>query len=122
MEINNVHTRVYIGDTEAGRHLGLDPDHLPRETFVLRSLGNDLFIAGREDDGDPFAEDNPNTGPLFGMYEFLGRRTWPMRNLHCELVAFRKENQQLFFSDLLWVTSYWERPKLNLDELMDAIN
>lgn len=54
--LNNVHTRVYIGDTEAGRHLGLDPDHLPRETFVLRSVGNDLFIAGREDDGDPFAE------------------------------------------------------------------
>jgi hypothetical protein len=80
--LRQMHTRVYIGDTEASRNLGLDPIQLPREMFVLRSVGNDLFIAGREDDGDPFAEDNPNTGPLFGVYEFLGtalgvRWLWP---------------------------------------------
>ena len=77
-----VHTRVYVGDTEAGRHVGLDPERLPRETFVLRSVGNDLFIMGCEDDGDPLAEDNPNVGPLFGVYEFLEtvvgvRWLWP---------------------------------------------
>jgi hypothetical protein len=78
----DIHTRVYIGDTRAGRHVGIDPERLPRETFVLRSVGNDLFISGAEDDGDPFAEDNPNVGPLFGVYEFLetmlgARWLWP---------------------------------------------
>lgn len=68
-----VHTRVYIGDTAAGRHLGLDPVQLARETWIVRSVGNDLFLAGREDDGDPFAEDNPNVGPLFAVYEFVER-------------------------------------------------
>ena len=56
----DVHSRVYVGDTETGRTFGLDPERLPREAFVLRSVGNDLFIAGRESDGDPFAEYNPD--------------------------------------------------------------
>ena len=78
----DVHSRVYLGDTETGRTFGLDPERLPRETFVLRSVGNDLFITGRESDGDPFAEHNPDVGPLFGVYEilerFLGVRwLWP---------------------------------------------
>ena len=78
----DVHSRVYVGDTEMGRTFGVDPERLPRETFVLRSVGNDLFITGRESDGDPFAEHNPDVGPLFGVYEilerFLGVRwLWP---------------------------------------------
>ena len=70
---DGLHTRIYIGDTAAGRHLGLDPVQLARETWIVRSVGNDLFLAGREDDGDPFAEDNPNVGPLFAVYEFVER-------------------------------------------------
>ena len=78
----DVHSRVYVGDTETGRTFGLDPERLPRETFVLRSVGNDLFIGGRESDGDPFAEHNPGVGPLFGVYELLEevlgvRWLWP---------------------------------------------
>ena len=33
------------------------------------------------------------------------------------LIQFRKDNQNSYFSDLLWVTSYWERPEWNLDAL-----
>ncbi len=69
----DVPTRVYIGVTEAALACGLDPERLPRETFTLRSVGNDLFILGREDDGDPLAESNSNVGTLFGVYEFLER-------------------------------------------------
>lgn len=78
----DIHTRVYVGETEEALREGIDPARLPRETFVLRSMGNDLFIVGREDDGDPFGPDNPNAGTLFGVYEFLEdvvgvRWLWP---------------------------------------------
>ncbi len=76
------HTRVYIGVTETGPHHGVDADNLPREAYILRSVGNDLLIAGREDDGDPLDPGNPNAGTLFGVYEFLEealgvRWLWP---------------------------------------------
>jgi hypothetical protein len=37
------------------------------------------------------------------------------------LIQFRKENQDSYFSDLLWVTSYWERPEWNLSALAKNI-
>ena len=40
------HTRVYIGETRAARKEGIDTDRLPREAYVIRSVGNDLFILG----------------------------------------------------------------------------
>jgi len=69
----DVHTRLYIGETESARHNGIDPERLPREAYVMRSVGNDLFIVGQEDDGDPLDQGNPNAGTLFGVYEFLER-------------------------------------------------
>ncbi len=76
------HTRVYIGDTDTARRNGIDPEQLPREAYLLRSVGNDLFIVGQEDDGDPLREENPHVGTLFGVYEFLEsvlgvRWLWP---------------------------------------------
>ncbi|MDD4017565.1 MAG: DUF4838 domain-containing protein [Kiritimatiellae bacterium] len=41
------------------------------------------------------------------------------RDALAELVRFRKEHQQMYFSDLLWVTSYWERPCWNVDALVE---
>jgi hypothetical protein len=35
-----------------------------------------------------------------------------------ELVKFRKEHEHTYFSDLLHVTSFWERPHMNLDALI----
>ncbi len=69
----DMHTRIYIGETETARRNGIDPERLPREAYAMRSVGNDLFIVGREDDGDPLHQDNPNVGTLFGVYEFLER-------------------------------------------------
>lgn len=76
------HTRVFIGETEEAKREGIDPAHLPHEAFVMRSVGNDLFIAGREDDGNPLDQRNPNAGTLFGVYQLLEdalglRWLWP---------------------------------------------
>ncbi|MFA6242414.1 MAG: DUF4838 domain-containing protein [Candidatus Hydrogenedentales bacterium] len=67
------HTRVYLGDTETGRRFGIDTERLPREAFVMRAIGNDLFIAGHEGEGDPLSEQNPHVGTLFGVYELVER-------------------------------------------------
>jgi hypothetical protein len=66
-----VHTRIYVGETEAARRYGIDVASLPREAFLMRSVGNDLFIVGKEDSGNPLDEGNPNVGTLFGIYDFL---------------------------------------------------
>ena len=64
-------TRVYIGETERARSLGIVPEG--REAYAMRSEGRDLFIAGGDGEGDPLLEDNPDVGTLFGVYEFLER-------------------------------------------------
>ncbi len=69
----DVHTHVYIGETETARHNGIDVDQLPREAYVMRSIGNDLFIVGRENDKNPLRQNNPDVGTLFGVYEFIER-------------------------------------------------
>ncbi len=70
---NDVHTRIYIGETKTALHNGIGPERLPREAYAMRSVGNDLFIVGREDNGDPLRHENPNIGTLFGVYECLER-------------------------------------------------
>ena len=77
-----VHTRIYVGETESALRVGIDVERLPRETFVMRSVGNDLYILGRESDADPLELDNPDVGTLFGVYQFLEefvgvRWLWP---------------------------------------------
>lgn len=79
---SDIHTRVYLGDTETGRQFGIDTEHLPREAYIMRSVGNDLFIAGHDDGGDPLSFRNADGGTLFGVYELLERRLgvrwlWP---------------------------------------------
>lgn len=69
----DVHTRLYVGDMETARAQGIDLDRLPREAYVMRSVGNDLFLVGREAEDDPLRESNPDVGTLFGVYEFLER-------------------------------------------------
>ncbi len=75
-----VHTRIYIGQTEAARRNGIEPERLRREAYTMRSIGNDLFIVGRDDNGDPLRQDNPNVGTLFGVYEFIERFFWNERS------------------------------------------
>ncbi len=61
------------------------------------------------------------TVQLAGIFD--GKKNVPKDRLQegtdslAELVRFRKDHQQMYFSDLLWVTSFWERPAWNLDAL-----
>ncbi|XOV94199.1 MAG: DUF4838 domain-containing protein [Bacteroidota bacterium] len=76
------YTRIYVGETETAARFGIDVNHLPREAYVLRSIGNDLFVLGKEDENDPLDQRNPNVGTLWGTYEFLEeylgvRWLWP---------------------------------------------
>ena len=78
----DVNTRIYVGETASALRQGIDAERLPREAFVMRSVGNDLYIVGRESDVDPLSPGNPDVGTLFGVYEFLGefvgvRWLWP---------------------------------------------
>ena len=108
-------TCIYVGPTEAASRRGIDPGRLPREAFVLRSVGGDLFIVGHEDDGDPLDPRNPNAGTLFGVYEFLERALgvrwlWPgdlgtyvPRTQTIEFPAVdRIESPALQFRELAW--------------------
>jgi len=65
--------RIFIGPTQAARTLGIDVATLPPETFVMRTVGPDLYIAGNEDKGDPLDDCNSKCGTLFGVYELLER-------------------------------------------------
>jgi hypothetical protein len=78
----DVSTHIYVGETETARRYGIDTDRLPPEAFVMRSVGNDIFVAGKEDAQNPLNESNPNVGTLFGIYDFLEefvgiRWLWP---------------------------------------------
>ena len=59
------YSRIYIGETAAALRFGINASTLPREAFVMRSVGNDLFIVGKEDNGNPLSEKNQNVGRLF---------------------------------------------------------
>jgi hypothetical protein len=89
-------TRVFVGVTDAARKQGIDADKLEIEHYVLRTVGNDLYIVGKELNPDqyqgsrplysepwnPLATENVHTGTLLGVYEvlenFVGVRwLWP---------------------------------------------
>jgi hypothetical protein len=43
--------RIYLGNCHATRAAGLDPQGIPPTGFVIRLIGNDLFLAGHDRDG-----------------------------------------------------------------------
>ena len=86
--------RIYIGDTQAARKAGLNPDVLPGETYRIKAEGGNLYIFGNEDGKDllvkPEALSWPwesfvldaRRGTLYGVVEFLDRHLdalwlWP---------------------------------------------
>jgi hypothetical protein len=64
--------RFYLGETRAAQTVGINTASLAPETFVLRTVGNILFIAGNDDTGDPL-DIKTSAGTLFGVYEWLER-------------------------------------------------
>jgi hypothetical protein len=54
---------------------------------------------------------------LDGQRRVPAQRLAAARQALEELVRFRKKHEHTYFSDLLWVTSFWERPRWDLDAL-----
>lgn len=65
--------KLFIGMTKAARQQGLVAEKLDPEAFVIRSVGQDLYIVGEEGGGDPLSSRNSKCGTLFGVYELLER-------------------------------------------------
>ena len=88
--------RVFVGVSDAARKQGIDADKLAIEEYVLRTVGSDLFIVGKEllpeqyqgsrprysEPWNPLAMECVHSGTLLGVYEVLEdclgvRWLWP---------------------------------------------
>ena len=74
-------TVLLIGDNELTRKLGVDIKSLPRDGFIIKSIGNTIVIAGRDDPAKKTDEQFTSgiwgqlyeRGTLFGAYDFMER-------------------------------------------------
>ncbi|MBO5791183.1 MAG: DUF4838 domain-containing protein [Lentisphaeria bacterium] len=57
---------IIVGDIDAARKAGFDPEKMEWGAFRIKSAGNDIIIAGRDD--GTYSE-----GTLYGVYDFLER-------------------------------------------------
>jgi hypothetical protein len=74
-------THVYLGQCRATAAAGIDPSGLPGSSYIVKTMGNDIFIAGKDGRGDPLGLDT-HEGTLFGVYDILEsqlriRWLWP---------------------------------------------
>jgi hypothetical protein len=72
---------VYLGHCKAAAAAGVDPSALPGNAYIVKTVGDDLFICGRDSKGDPLGRDT-HEGTLFGVYDILEtnlgvRWLWP---------------------------------------------
>ena len=72
---------VYLGNCQAAKQASVDPSGLPGNGYVVKTIGQSLYIAGRDRAGDPLARDTWE-GTLFGVYDLLEnnfgvRWLWP---------------------------------------------
>jgi hypothetical protein len=89
-------SRVFVGETEAARKQRIDTDRLDVEAYVLRTVGKDLYVLGRElrpeqyrgtrplysEPWNPLSMECVHSGTLLGVYELLESRLdvrwlWP---------------------------------------------
>ncbi len=73
--------RIYIGDCDRTRAAGIEATRLAADSFVIRCTGGELFVAGRDAEGDPLGM-RTWAGTLFAVYELLDsvmgvRWLWP---------------------------------------------
>ncbi|MFA7232145.1 MAG: DUF4838 domain-containing protein, partial [Victivallaceae bacterium] len=74
-------TEIIIGDNSLSRAAGIDVKALPRDGFIIKSISNRIYIAGRDDvKTEPEKVLNSGywgllheRGTLFGVYDFLER-------------------------------------------------
>lgn len=74
-------SRVYLGKCHAAAVAGIDPSGLPGNSYIVTTVGSDLFITGKDGRGDPLDLDT-HEGTLFGLYDLLEsqlqvRWLWP---------------------------------------------
>jgi Domain of unknown function (DUF4838) len=72
---------VYLGHCEAAAKAKVEAAGLPGNGYVVKTVGNDLFIVGKDSKGDPLDLDT-HEGTLFGVYAILEqelgvRWLWP---------------------------------------------
>lgn len=76
---------IYLGACEKTKQSGIDGAGLEANARIIRTIGSDLFIAGRDSDGrvlHPFHTNRTRCGTLFGVYDFLEKELgvrwlWP---------------------------------------------
>jgi hypothetical protein len=89
-------SRIFVGVTDAARKQGIDVERLQLEEYVLRTVGPDLYVVGKElrpeayhgtrplysEPWNPLAMECVHSGTLLGVYEILEhdlgvRWLWP---------------------------------------------
>ena len=69
---NETTSRIFVGNSNAVRAVGIDVSKLAPEAFVLRTSGKSLFIVGDDRNDDPLDADT-RAGTMWGVYEWLDR-------------------------------------------------
>lgn len=65
---------IYIGPSSYINQLGVSLNNIAPEGFIIQTKGNSLIIAGKDTKGDPLNlhwRFGPQTGTLFGVYDFI---------------------------------------------------
>jgi hypothetical protein len=74
-------SRVYLGQCQAAAKIHMDVSGLPSNSYIVKSAGGNLYIAGKDGRGNPLDRDT-HEGTLFGVYDILEndmrvRWLWP---------------------------------------------
>ena len=73
---------IYLGSCLQTKKEGIDTSKLSANSFIIKTLANNLFIAGDDSSGTVLGNDLTHSGTLFGVYEFLEKQLhikwlWP---------------------------------------------
>jgi len=95
--------RIFLGPCAAAREAGITPADLRPEGFHLKTVGNDVFIVGRDTPGRPRRIQSSvgmECGTLNGVYELLERTVGVMFCWHDELGTVVPKRDELRVPDL----------------------
>ena len=72
---------IFLGHCKATQEARVDPTSLPGNSYILKTIGHDLYLVGKDSRGDPLDADT-HEGTLFGVYDILEnqmqvRWLWP---------------------------------------------
>jgi hypothetical protein len=96
-------TAIILGDNKFARDAGIDISKLPRDGFIIKSVGNNIFIAGKDDmNEDPQKRLRYGVwaqlyerATLFGAYDFLERYLGARFYFPGEIGTFIPKNKTL---------------------------